>query len=332
MRSPVLLIVFNRPEKTAAVMERLRAARPPKLYVAADGPRPSREGEAERCAAVRRIATTVDWPCEVRTLFRDANLGCKRGVAGGIDWFFAHESEGIILEDDILPTPDFFTFCDDQLERHRDDASVGMIGGINLVAQHLAPQHLAPQHLAPQHPAPQHPAPQPSWRYTSHPQIWGWASWRRAWAHFDVDMRRWPAVRPAFRASFGRRRFTADMFIDRLEQVASGSLDTWDYQWVLASRLAGMVCALPSVSLVENIGFDAEATHTLGAAPAVVRDLRTAPLSFPLKPPPSRETATLDRLLERHSFDLAPSTWLRLQVRKWPWLANRLKRLRAAMA
>ncbi|GGI79872.1 hemolytic protein HlpA [Polymorphobacter multimanifer] len=313
MRSPVLLIVFNRPEKTAAVMERLRAARPPKLYVAADGPRPSRAGEAERCAAVRSIATGVDWPCDVHTLFRDANLGCKHGVAGAIDWFFAHEPEGIILEDDILPTPDFFAFCDDQLERHRDDPQVGMIGGINLVASHL-------------------PADGASWGYTGYPQIWGWASWRRAWAHFDVALSNWPAVLPAFRAGFGRRQLAADMFIDRLGQVASGSLDTWDYQWVLACRLAGMSCVLPSVSLVENIGFDAEATHTIGEAPAAVRAQRPAPLAFPLTPPQGRDTDTLDRLLERHSFDLTAATWLRLQIRKRPWLARPLKRLRAAMA
>jgi hypothetical protein len=313
LRSPVLLIVFNRPEKTAAVMERLRAARPPRLYVAADGPRPSRQGEAERCAAVRSIATTVDWPCEVYTLFRDTNLGCKLGVAGGIDWFFAQEPEGIILEDDILPTLDFFAFCDDQLDRHRDDATIGMIAGINLVAGHLPP-------------------PQPSWRYSSYPQIWGWASWRRAWAHFDVEMSDWPAVRESFRAGFGGRRFAADMFTDRLDQVASGALDTWDYQWVLACRMAGMTTVLPCTSLVQNIGFDAEATHTLGEAPDIVRAVRTVPLAFPLVPPASRETATLDRLLEAHGFDLTPSTWLRLQIRKRPRLASALKRLRAATA
>jgi hypothetical protein len=119
MHTAVLFLVFNRPDPTRRVFDAIRAARPARLYVAADGPRADRAGEAERCAEVRAMATAVDWPCEVLTLFRDANLGCKRGVAEGIDWFFAHEAEGIILEDDVLPHPSFFAYCATLLERYR---------------------------------------------------------------------------------------------------------------------------------------------------------------------------------------------------------------------
>ncbi len=118
LKTAVLFLVFNRPDTTAQVFDAIRKARPPRLYVAADGPRANREGEAEKVAKVREIATAVDWPCEVRTLFRDANLGCKRAVSGALDWFFGEEEAGMVLEDDCLPHPDFFRFCDALLERY----------------------------------------------------------------------------------------------------------------------------------------------------------------------------------------------------------------------
>src|SRR5262249_28027120 len=126
---PVLFLVFNRPETTARVMEAIRAVCPKRLYVAADGPRKGKSGEADRCAEARRIATRVDWPCQVRTLFREGNLGCRDAVSGAITWFFECESEGIILEDDCLPSIDFFRYCAELLERYRDDERVMAICG-----------------------------------------------------------------------------------------------------------------------------------------------------------------------------------------------------------
>src|ERR1700690_1974577 len=156
MQSPVLFLVFNRPDTTRRVFEAIRSAQPPRLYVAADGPRGARAGEAERCAEVRRIATAVNWPCEVKTLFRDCNLGCKMGVSSGITWFFEHEPEGIILEDDVLPVPTFFDFCDELLARFRNDDRVAMISGSNLIAGHFDPAE--------------------SYFFSRCAQIWGWAS------------------------------------------------------------------------------------------------------------------------------------------------------------
>ncbi len=140
MKSPVLFLVFNRPDTTRRVFNAIRSARPPKLYVAADGPRFGRPKEAELCGEVRDIVTSIDWPCEVRTLFREDNLGCKAAVSGGITWFFQHEEEGIILEDDVLPVSTFFDFCDEMLERYRKNAGVYMISGCNLVSNHFTPE------------------------------------------------------------------------------------------------------------------------------------------------------------------------------------------------
>ena len=131
LQAPALFLVFNRPDTTARVFEALRAARPARLYVAADGPRPNREGEAARCDDVRRIATQVDWPCKVTTLFRDRNLGCRIGVSTAIDWFFEHEEEGIVLEDDCLPSTSFFPYCAELLARYRHDERVMCVSGDN---------------------------------------------------------------------------------------------------------------------------------------------------------------------------------------------------------
>ncbi len=168
MRSPVLFLVFNRPDSTRKVFDAIRSARPPKLYITADGPRPDRPAEAKLCSEVRAIASAVDWPCEVKTLFRESNLGCKAGVSSGITWFFSHEDEGIILEDDVLPVPTFFNFCDEMLERYRDDARVSMISGCNLISNHFSPKQ--------------------SYFFSRYNLIWGWATWRRAWQHYDVAM------------------------------------------------------------------------------------------------------------------------------------------------
>lgn len=267
MRSAVLLVVFNRPEHTARAFARIREMQPPKLYVAADGPRAGRADEAERCAAVRRIATAVDWPCELHTLFQPENRGCKLGVAGGIDWFFAHEEEGIIIEDDILPDPTFFRYCDTLLERHRGDERVALISGANLV-----------------------PAALPggaSYRASRYLHIWGWASWRRAWSKYDVTAAGWgtPAARRKLHDTLNGRSDAIRYWAGQFDAVAAGRIDTWDYQWILAAWLNDMVALMPDRNLIENIGFGADATHTVGEPTGAFAAMRIAPMTFPLVDP-----------------------------------------------
>ena len=168
LNTAVLFLVFNRPETTARVFDAIRKARPPRLYVAADGPRTNRPGEAERVEKVRQIATAVDWPCEVNTLFRKDNIGCKRAVSGAITWFFEKEEEGIILEDDTLPSQSFFWFCQELLEIYRDDERIFIISGYNKQDEWNAEKV--------------------DYFFSYFGGIWGWASWRRAWKHFDIEM------------------------------------------------------------------------------------------------------------------------------------------------
>lgn len=265
LRTPVAFVVFNRPELTARVFARIAAARPSTLLVVADGPRPARAGDAERCAAVREVVSRVDWPCELLTNFADANLGCRRRVASGLDWVFATVEEAIILEDDCLPDATFFRYCAELLARHRDDERVGMISGDNFQpASHVRPY---------------------SYSYSHFCHIWGWATWRRAWRHYDVGMSLWPAARDAglLETMFADRAYVR-WWSEIFDRVHAGEIDTWDYQWVFACWAQRALSVMPATNLISNIGFGPEATHTRRATAGA--DLPTAPMRFPLQHPP----------------------------------------------
>ena len=243
--APVLFLVFNRPEPTQRVFEAIRAARPSRLYVAADGPRADREGERERCLEVRRIATAVDWPCQLMTLLRDENAGCAEGVSTAISWFFNNETEGIILEDDCLPDVSFFSFCTDQLDRWREDERIGQICGFNLIPEE---------------------SPSDSVYFASHfGWSWGWASWRRAWQAYDITMSSWQTLKQK------RLHYQYPFYKERIrlfdETADVGWSASWDYQWHYALASQGQLSLIPTYNLIENIGFTADATHTFSADP-----------------------------------------------------------------
>lgn len=175
LATPVLLIIFDRPESTQRVFERIRAVKPPKLYVWADGPRSRDASEEELCSEVRAVKDRVDWPCEVKTWYRDDHLGSDKGVAAAIDWFFQNEPEGIILEDDCVPEEPFFRFCEQLLERYRDDNRIMHICGINPLQKWEGEPY--------------------SYYYSRHASTGGWASWRRAWRLNDFSPARYEKIR-----------------------------------------------------------------------------------------------------------------------------------------
>ena len=175
LSTPVAFIIFNRPDTTARVFAEIAKARPPKLLVVGDGPRANRDGEADRVAEARAIIKNVDWPCEVLTNFSTPNLGCKKRVSSGIDWIFEQVEEAIILEDDCLPDPSFFQFCEEMLARYRHDDRIAMISGDNFLFGQV-------------------PVPE-SYYFSRYCHIWGWASWRRAWKDYDVNIPALAAIR-----------------------------------------------------------------------------------------------------------------------------------------
>jgi hypothetical protein len=233
LHSAVLFLVFNRPETSRQVFEVIRQARPQRLYVAADGPRIDHPGENLLCEEARRVATDVDWPCDVITLFREENLGCRIGVSSGIDWFFEHEDEGIILEDDVVPSPDFFGYCEKMLKKFRQDERVMMITGTNFYPSDTSLQ---------------------SYFFSQHFSIWGWATWKRAWRLYDRGMSDWPS---SANVSFLKYHFgtkIANYYIYTFNLITEKKLDTWDIQWVYCCILNSGLCVTPRVNLISNIG------------------------------------------------------------------------------
>jgi len=233
LQTAVLFLVFNRPDTTRQVFEAIRQAKPSRLYVAADGPRQGREGEAECIEKVRQIATAVDWPCEVKTLFRVSNLGCKIAISSAIDWFFKNEEQGIILEDDCLPNHDFFLFCEEMLARYRLDSSIGMVAGFNPQGPGLASN----EYFA-----------------SKNSSIWGWASWRDRWTNYDVDMAEWrlPETKKQIRKELTLKTY---LYYKRcFDLVEKNSLNTWDYQWAFCLIYKKYNTIKPFANLIKNIG------------------------------------------------------------------------------
>lgn len=237
LETPVAFFIFNRPDLTARVFEAIAQQQPQRLLVVADGPR--NEAERELCERARAVIQ-VDWDCELEMNYADENLGCKKRVSSGLDWVFSRAEAAIILEDDCLPSPDFFGFCAEMLERYRDDERVMHINGTSFVP--LTDANV-------------------DYGFSKYVHVWGWASWSRAWKHYDVTAARWPAEKRRILAACAdaqERRYWDQSF----GAVFRGQLDTWDYQWSLACLLESGLAVVPRVNLISNLGFRADATHT----------------------------------------------------------------------
>ena len=264
LRTPVVLIIYNRPDTTREVFAKVAQACPRNLFVIADGPRRERPGDDERCAAARSVVADIQWDCNVLRNYADENLGCKQRVATGLDWVFSLVDDAIILEDDCVPSESFFRFCDELLERYREDERVMHISGDNFLANQ-------PNRIF-------------DYYFSRYPHVWGWATWRRAWRYFDVTMKHWKEVpdkgwlMQVFN-SVDERRFWKHAW----DSVATGAIDTWDYQWAFACIVESSLCIAPFRNLVTNIGFLAESTHTRHANPRLA--VPASELEFPLRHP-----------------------------------------------
>jgi hypothetical protein len=247
---PLLLIAFNRPDMFGQLIERLREMKPQRLYVAIDGPRPGHPTDAEKVQQTRDLVATIDWTDHVRTLVQDSNLGCGHGVSAAISWFLTEEERGIILEDDILPRASFFGFCTELLDRYAGDERVLAISGCNFVP----PEEVST------------PGP---YRFSRVPHIWGWATWRRAWALHDLDMSDWRermSTRQLWEVS-GRSIGGFVFWRSIFDVMAKDGIDTWDMQLVFTGMERGMLTATSNVNLIDNIGFGDLATHTVVRPP-----------------------------------------------------------------
>lgn len=277
---PVLLVIFNRPEKTSRVIDALRQVKPTQLFIAADGPRPDRPEDSEKCRLARQAALEIDWPCEVQTRFLEKNVGCGLGVSSGITWFFDHVENGIILEDDCLPHPHFFPFCDELFTRYAQDQRIMGING-------LAP-----------YPERSHPY---DYHFSRRFRCAGWATWKRAWKNFSYECdgineaEFFEMVKAYYPDSFRRRPW-----VENFRKVKTGDLKTWAFRYEIAQFSQNGLFIVPERNLMANIGFDGEATHTRCENP-IYSTLKTHPLRFPLRHPPyvfadDRQERVLEKL------------------------------------
>jgi hypothetical protein len=300
MKTPVVLIIFNRPAQTEKVFDVIRQAKPPKLLVIADGSRAERPGEAEKCTAARAVIDRVDWDCEVFKNYSDVNLGCDPRISSGLNWVFETVEEAIILEDDCVPHSTFFRYCEELLERYRHDARVMNISGQNVLFGRHRTEY--------------------SYYFSRYTLCWGWASWRRAWQYFDVDVKLWPEIRD--------QNLIKNVLVDpyavkvwerTVQLLYDGYLTGWDFKWMFACWLQNGFCIIPNGNLVTNIGHGSEATHT-NDEKSPYNNMLVEAMSFPLKHPPFvTRNLEADKFTQRTLFDYDPNFFKKVQ--------NKLKKI-----
>ncbi len=293
--TPILFLVFNRPDTTARVFEQIRKMKPAHLYIAADGPRNDRHGEKEKTDEVRKIVLSeIDWECEVETLFRDENMGCGKAVSQAIDWFFENVEEGIILEDDTLPDLSFFNYCEELLNKYRQTDSIYIISGTN----HLTEFKNKYDYL-----------------FTTQAGIWGWATWKRAWEGYDFNIGDWNVQSNKdkiynFFADDNSREYYIRMFDDAYKGI---NVISWDYQWLYKRIKEGAIGIVPSKNLVENIGFGESATHTLNTENNLA-NLKIHKIKTPLSHPPLIKISRLyEKKLHEKGSSISDNIFKRLK-------------------
>ena len=265
--TPILLITFNRPDHARQVLQEIRKQQPAQLFVCQDGAREGNALDQDHMQQVRDVINElVDWPCELHTLYQEKNLGCGQGPTAGISWFFSQVEMGVILEDDCIPHPDFFSYCDELLKKYKYDSRVSFIGGCN----HQLPVSLDESYSF----------------MGGHHQTWGWATWRRTWEQFDYNLTRWDEkqFKNVIRRYYKDNRQRA-YWMNIYEQVKRNRMNEscWDYQFYFSCWEKGQLAICPNVNLVSNVGFGYDATHTNGENNALLSVQTTSIL--PLKHP-----------------------------------------------
>ena len=278
---PVAFFIFNRPRLTARIADAIQAASPSALYVVADGPRPDVPEDVGLTAATRAVIDDRDWGCPVHRSYASANMGCGRRVASGLDWVFEDVEAAIILEDDCLPDPSFFRFCETLLDRYRDDSRVAMVSGTNEAVTWLDGGQ--------------------DYIFAGHGSVWGWATWRRAWQGYDFSAA--SLDDPTARAAASEFVGDEEIYQERLynaERARSGAVDTWDYQWTWSRMVHKGLVAVSTRNLISNLGFGPDATHTTGY------DMRRANLHRHAAPDDLRgpDRVAADPRYDRHIFEL----------------------------
>lgn len=261
---PIILIFFNRYDTTMQVLNSIKAAKPIKLYLVSDGARTNVEGEEKRVKELRHaVEQEINWECSVQKIYADRNMGCHKRMVSGITEVFKKEERAIIIEDDIVPIQSFYRYCEELLERYKNDEQIFFVSGNNMMQQSKGEE---------------------SYMFSKYPSIWGWATWKRAWQQYDDTAEGWEMIKKSgcLDKYFGGRR-VAEFYAAQFGKAFTGECDTWDYQWEASRMYQGGIGIIPKFNLINNIGFNREdATHTKGGSQY---DFSTQELTFPLVHP-----------------------------------------------
>jgi hypothetical protein len=299
--TPIAFEIFNRPEHTRRVFSAIAALRPRELFIMADGPRPGRADDAQRCHETRAVVEKIDWPCQLLRNFSAENMGCRDRTISGLRWVFEHVDEVIFLEDDTLPDRTFFDFCREMLRRFRDDQRVVTVQALNLYPGRASGY---------------------SYFFSNLVGGWGRALWRRSWERFDPAMTIWPEVRQSgLLANVFPERSHCRYWQTIMDASYRGRFDSWSYPFLLSCWLQSGLAVVPARNLVRNIGFGADSTHTkVDTGPG---KLPLQSLEFPLRHPPF--------VLADRGYDDRACDWLVRQSRPARRAANRMKRTIGAL-
>jgi len=271
--TPILICAFNRPETTKRVFEVVRDVKPKKLFISLDGPRDDRVGEKEKCEEVKKVFANIDWKCDVKTLYREKNLGCAKAIPGAIDWMFSYVDEGIILEDDCVPDKSFFYFCSSMLDKYRNSERVMMVGGTNFFPNVKFSDY--------------------SYFFSRYSFIWGWATWKRAWKKYDTKMKSYPD----FKKKGGMKKILPNIaerifWKTSFDNKYRGYHDNWDAKWLYTIFSNNGLGIVPEVNLITNIGSGPDASVTVNLDNRLI--LPTKRISYPLRHP--------DRIIENNQY------------------------------
>lgn len=281
---PILFIIFKRTDQTKRVFDAIRRAKPARLYIVSDGARVDVENESDLVLRCRELTEKIDWECIVSRLYRERNMGSAFSIPDAITWFFSNEERGIVLEDDCLPATTFFTYCETLLKKYENDNRVSWINGTNINFQCDEDE---------------------SYQFTSYPNSWGWASWRRVWQSHDQTMSHWLSIRNKRHSPVNLHGFKNKLYWRTVFDWAA-KFPNWDYRVVCSCMLAGGVACSPRINQVKNIGIGDEfAVHTRKEDKSL-GELNTEEMQFPMRLQNTVSVnSALDRHLEKHLYKVS---------------------------
>jgi hypothetical protein len=295
--TPVLFLIFNRLDTSKEVFNRIKMIRPRYLYIASDGPRTSKFNENKVVEEVREwVLKNIDWDCNLKTLFRENNLGCGMAVSSAISWFFEHVEMGIILEDDCLPDLSFFAYSHELLIRYKEDQRISSICAPNMLGDLFTSSD--------------------SYNFSDYCLVWGWATWKRAWLKYDYKLSNWPEIKKTdFLKKMNNNLFFRIYWNYIFDLCFSGKIDTWDYQWIYASWQQRGLSIIPSVNLIRNIGIGNNSTHHVDD---YFSNFSEKQLSFPLiHPSKVQKNLNLDNLFSEKIFTTTKYNYLKIFLLKF---------------